>query len=200
MSRVTRSTLRTAAAGALLMSVLGLAACGGSNETTADATTPAQQATAPEATTPDSAAPKTKAKPTTAKVPAVIDSKINVTGEGQKKIDQASEKPIDRDEMMRTAKKLMAGLNKKGFATKIGPSNDTGPLVLQGGQSTTVMIYPSDVMAARQAAGFTAVLKNSKTEARIARKGNVLIAVSAPKGLTPELLKEFKTVRKIANI
>jgi hypothetical protein len=55
-------------------------------------------------------------------------------------------------------------------------------------------------MGARQAAGFTIVLKNSKTDARIARKGNILVAVSAPKGLTPALLKEFNTARKVAGV
>lgn len=200
MSRVTRSTLRTAAIGAIAASAFGLSACGDSGKSTADvtptaaATTPVDTPTATTAT----AAPTPKAKP--AIIPSVIKTDINVTGEGQDKIDKASTKKISKDDMLAKAKDYMAQLDKEGFDTKVSQGNEAGPLVIQGGKATTVMVYPSEAMAARQAAGFTTVLKNSKTDARIARKGNVLIAVSAPKGLTPALMKEFKTVRKVTGI
>jgi hypothetical protein len=199
MSRVTRSTLRAAALSALAASAFGLWACGDSDKespTTPEAapTTPAE--TTPAKTTPGKATPTPKA----AVIPKVIDSKINVTGEGQNKIDSASEKSLSQDQVMAKVRQLMAALDKKGFDTKASKGNGAGPIVIQGGKATTVMVYPSEKMGARQAAGFTIVLKNSKTDARIARKGNILVAVSAPKGLTPALLKEFNTARKVAGV
>lgn len=197
MSRVTRSTLRAAAACALAASAFGLSACGDDGKQSADAsTTPAVVQSTPEQTTPAKPTPKPKA----AVIPKVIATKINVTGEGQNKIDSASEKTLTQDQVMAKVKVLMAALDKKGFDTKASKGNGAGPIVIQGGKATTVMVYPSEKMGARQAAGFTIVLKNSKTDARIARKGNILVAVSAPKGLTPALLKEFNTARKVAGV
>lgn len=199
MSRVTRSTLRAAALAAIAASAFGLSACGDSNKQEAN-TQPEIQTSPPDPTatptTPDKPTPKPKA----AVIPGVIKSKINVTGEGQDKIDAASDKTLTQDQVMAKVREIMAALDKKGFDTKASKGNGAGPIVIQGGKSTTVMVYPSEKMGARQAAGFTIVLKNSKADARIARKGNILVAVSAPKGLTPALLKEFNTARKVAGV
>lgn len=203
MSRVTRSTLRTAAVGALVASVFGLSACGGSGEEEASTpeATPVTTSTTPvDPATGTTPVPKPTKKPKAAVIPGVIKTEINVTDEGQDKIDKASETKIPQDEMLAKAKKYMAALDKEGFDTKVSQANNAGPFVIQGGKATTVMVYPTEAMAARQASGFITVLKNAKTEARLGRKGNVLIAVSAPKGLTPALLKEFKTVREVTGI
>jgi hypothetical protein len=207
MSRVTLSTLRTAALSALAASAFGLSACGDDEPTPTSSTTPAATsaaATSPSATGTSSggdaateAATSPNRKP--APIPAVIDSPINVSGEGKKAIDAASEKPISQAKVDAKVDAVMKALDDAGFEkVRKSSGSENGPIVIQGGTATTVLVYPNEKLAARQASGFTLVLKTSKMQARLARKGNVIVAVNGRKNLTPELRKEFESARKIA--
>jgi hypothetical protein len=196
MSRVTRSTLRSAAVGVFAVAAVSLSACGSDDPSTATpATTPMVVDTTPEKTP----KPKLTPKPKAAVIPAVIKSDVAVTPEGQKAIDAASERAIGQAVVDAKVLKIMKALDKAGFKNvRRSAGSAGGPIVIQGGTATTVMVYPNEKMGARQAAGFTIVLTNSKAHARLARDGNVVVAVNAPKGLTSKLRKEFDDARKIA--
>lgn len=198
MSRVTRSTLRTAAIAALAATSVGFAACGGDDgPQSAEAPT-----TAPAATTATTPASTTPPKRKEAQIPARVDDSIAVTAEGKKAIDAASEKTLTESQIKASVKRVTGKLDAAGFKSKYNTINPTGPTVITGGKGTTVMVYPSEIMAARQAAGFTIVLAKNKDKrgALIARKGNVMVAVSTAGKLTPELKSEFKKARKVTGV
>jgi hypothetical protein len=181
MSRVTRSTFRSTAAAALVVASFGLASCGGDDDpkatTGATGTTPVTKAQEP--------------------FPGVLKSEVAVTKEGMTAISSASTKKVSAGKVKSQAKDLLSQLKKAGLDAESTAASSGGPSVIQLG-STTVMVYPSEQLAATQAASFVRVIDTAKTDGRIARYGRVVVATSAPDGMTKKLKSEFETVRNIA--
>ncbi|MBO9532826.1 MAG: hypothetical protein J7513_07630 [Solirubrobacteraceae bacterium] len=181
MSRVTRSTFRSAAATTLaLAATLGLASCGGSDE---------KKPERAGATTPVPTRPPQKP------LPDVIKSDVAVTEEGAKAIADASTKKVGPAQVKSEASEILKAIKAAGISASRSSGSSGGPTVIQAG-STTVMVYPSEQLAATQAASFVRVIDTAKTDGRIARYDRVVIATSAVDGMTKKLRSEFKKIQK----
>lgn len=209
MSRVTRSTLRPAAASGLILLALGLSACGGDNTSSASTgQTPPPAAATTSATSDAAGATSADAGAGTlsAKDAKVLKSSktVALTDEGPAAIKKASTKTIGKSDLDAQIKAIQSALAKQQYKITTTAGTGANPTVLRTGQQMNVLVFPTEKGAAGQAAGYLAILKQSKLQAKLARYGNVLLILLAQKKgqeFSDAQLERFAATRKaISNL